>query len=145
MCLHQPQGEVFDPVETNDTKLKMNQKMREEEIEKGEGVNRIGWIWKRELKIVPTWEKVFCVLSKGCLYFFNRPRSDEKGHKHEGSGFLGDLDLAGCSAKMIIEKDQQYGIVITNSDGTKTSLNADSFASQKHWLVPLPLLTILPT
>ena len=51
------------------------------------------------------------------------------------SKFLGELDLAGCTCKMVIEKDLQFGILITQSDPEEpvTTLNAQSFADQKHW------------
>jgi hypothetical protein len=51
------------------------------------------------------------------------------------SSFLGEMDLAGCSAKMVIDKDQAFGIHIkpSEADVEGTAFNAASFADQKHW------------
>jgi hypothetical protein len=73
-------NDVFDPVEANETKVKME----EVTVTKSDGVNRIGWLNKKPMKltaVVTPWERVFCILTKGTIYFFDKQRSDERGHK----------------------------------------------------------------
>jgi len=117
-----PVETAFDPVETCAPP-----------IEKSADVNRIGWLMKKENKLISSWEKVFCVLVDGILYYFNSARCDARGHGLPDSGYLGETDLAGASCKMKIDADQMHGIQITAGNGDLIHLNADSHADQKHW------------
>lgn len=78
--------DVFDPVEPNETRVAVEEAL----VVKSEGVNRIGWVMKKQITIasaVTPWERVFCVLVKGTIYFFDKQRQDEKGYKKKGDNF----------------------------------------------------------